>query len=168
MVIRTRRSLLQGALGGLGLMASGLAESVARAALPDGANASELLDRLPGKQPLLKRSYRPPNYESPVSYLNDAITPNDRFFVRWHLATIPVIDVDSWHLTVGGDSAARPYELTLAQLQHEFAPFEIVAVCQCALERCASQGCPRSRWLGQGDRRDRLQWRGRALDRGDT
>ena len=94
-----------------------------------------MLDRLAGKQPLLKRTYRPPNYESPVSYLNDVITPNDRFFVRWHLANIPVVDVNAWRLSVGGDSVAHAVELTLAQLQHEFEPVETVAVCQCAGNR---------------------------------
>ncbi len=131
----TRRSILQTALGGLGMMATGLGSSAAPAALPSGTLESEVLDRLAGKQPLLKRSYRPPNYESPVSYLNDAITPNDRFFVRWHLANIPVIDPDAWRLSVGGDSAAHPLELTLAQLQHDFEPVEIVALCQCAGNR---------------------------------
>ena len=134
-LITTRRSILQTALGSLGVMAAGLGDSLARAALPSGALESEVLERLAGKQPLLKRSYRPPNYEAPVSYLNDAITPNDRFFVRWHLTNIPVIDPDAWRLSVGGDSAAHPFELTLAQLKHEFEPLEIVAVCQCAGNR---------------------------------
>ena len=120
------------------LMATGLGGSAARAAqvaLPGGTLDSEVLDRLAGKQPLLKRSYRPPNYESPVSYLDDAITPNDRFFVRWHLANIPVIDAETWRLQIGGDSAAHPYELTLPQLKSEFEPVELIAVCQCAGNR---------------------------------
>ncbi|MDE2135988.1 MAG: molybdopterin-dependent oxidoreductase [Gammaproteobacteria bacterium] len=135
MVIRTRRSLLQTALGGLGLLGAGLSGPLARAGLPAGTLASAVLDALAGKRPLLKRSYRPPNYESPVSYLNEVITPNDRFFVRWHLADIPTIDVASWRLSIGGDGASRPFELTLAQLQHEFEPVELTAVCQCAGNR---------------------------------
>ncbi len=135
MVIRTRRSVLQTALGGLGLIGAGLHGAVARAALPSGTLATELLDRLAGKQPLLKRSFRPPNYESPIAYLRDVITPNDRFFVRWHLANIPTIDASAWRLSVGGDSASNPYELTLAQLQHDFEAVELVALCQCAGNR---------------------------------
>ena len=135
MVSRARRSILQTALGGLGLFGTGLVGPLARAGLPGGALESEVLDTLAGKQPLLKRTFRPPNYESPVSYLNDVITPNDRFFVRWHLANIPLIDANSWRLSVGGDSAAHAVELTLAQLQHEFEPVETVAVCQCAGNR---------------------------------
>jgi hypothetical protein len=37
-----------------------------RAGLPSGTIESQLLDALPGKQPLLKHSFRPPNYETPV------------------------------------------------------------------------------------------------------
>ena len=133
--MHTRRSVLQTAVSGLGLIGAGLGAGMARADLPGGALASQVLDALPGKQALLKRSYRPPNYESPVSYLGDAITPNDRFFVRWHLANIPTIDANAWRLSVGGESASRPFELTLAQLQHEFEPVELVAVCQCAGNR---------------------------------
>ena len=133
--ITTRRSVLQTALGGLGLIGSGLHSVAARADLPEGALASQVLEALPGKQRLLKRSFRPPNYESPVAYLGEVITPNDRFFVRWHLANIPTVSADSWRLSVGGDSASNPYELTLAQLQHEFEPVELVAVCQCAGNR---------------------------------
>lgn len=126
---------MQTALGGLGLLGAGLGTGVARAGLPAGTLASQVLDALSGKQPLLKRSYRPPNYESPVAYLGDVITPNDRFFVRWHLAGIPTVDADSWRLSVAGEGASRPFELTLAQLQHEFEPVELVAVCQCAGNR---------------------------------
>src|SRR5271168_5252144 len=56
--------------------------------LPDGARKEALLDRLPGKKPLIKLSYRPPNYETPIDYFKGAITPNDVFFVRYHLANI--------------------------------------------------------------------------------
>jgi DMSO/TMAO reductase YedYZ molybdopterin-dependent catalytic subunit len=108
---------------------------LARAGLPSGTIESETLDALPGKQPLLKRSFRPPNYETPVEYFSDTITPNDRFFVRWHLANIPPVDAASWRLKIGGDAADRPFELTLEQLKREFDPVEIVAVCQCAGNR---------------------------------
>ena len=60
--------------------------------MPQGAVDSSAREALPGKQPLIKRSVRPPNYESPVEFFDDAITPNDRFFVRWHLSDIPRID----------------------------------------------------------------------------
>src|SRR5262245_32025799 len=75
------------------------------AALPEGARGSYVLDTLPGKKPLIKLSYRPPNYEAPLEYFRTAITPNDQFFVRYHLSVIPEVDPKTWKLSVGGDGA---------------------------------------------------------------
>ncbi len=130
----TRRTLLQTALGGLAF-STGIAGQVARAALPQGAIDSATLERLPGKQPLIKRSYRPPNYETPLADFSSAITPNDRFFVRWHLMGITEVDAREWRLTIGGDGATKPYELTLDQLKSDFEAVELVAVCQCSGNR---------------------------------
>jgi DMSO/TMAO reductase YedYZ molybdopterin-dependent catalytic subunit len=130
-----RRSLLQAAAGGLLLAGANRFAPLAAAELPAGTIESERLETLPGKQPLLKRSFRPPNYESPLSYLSEAMTPNERFFVRWHLANIPVIDVASWRLAIDGDGAERPFDLTMERLREEFDPVELVAVCQCAGNR---------------------------------
>lgn len=131
----TRRSLLHAAAGGLALAAGGVIPRLARAELPQGALDGATLERLPGKQPLLRRSIRPPNYETPVAYFEDVITPNERFFVRWHLANIPEIDPRSWRLDVGGDAATAGLQLGLEQLKSEFEPVEIVAVCQCSGNR---------------------------------
>ncbi len=131
----TRRTILRSALGGMALVGSGLGSQLARAALPQGALDSGVLERLPGKQPLLKRSYRPPNYETPLAALDEAITPNDRFFVRWHLMGISEVDAREWRLSIGGDATSKPFELTLEQLKSEFEPVEVVAVCQCSGNR---------------------------------
>jgi DMSO/TMAO reductase YedYZ molybdopterin-dependent catalytic subunit len=131
----TRRSFLRTVAGGIALANAGVMARRARAELPQGTVDSAVRDTLPGKQPLIKRSFRPPNYESPVQYLDDVITPNDRFFVRWHLSNIPHIDADSWRLHVGGEAAERGFELTMDQLKHDFEPVELVAVCQCAGNR---------------------------------
>jgi DMSO/TMAO reductase YedYZ molybdopterin-dependent catalytic subunit len=116
-------------------LAGGLFERLARAGLPSGTIESGTLETLPGKQPLLKRSYRPPNYETPLAYFDDVITPNDRFFVRWHLMQIPQIEPSEWRLTVGGDAAGREFALTLEELKRDFDPVEVVAVCQCSGNR---------------------------------
>jgi DMSO/TMAO reductase YedYZ molybdopterin-dependent catalytic subunit len=127
----TRRALLRTA-GSLALAGSDPFK-LALAGLPAGATESALLDTLPGKQPLIKRSFRPPNYESPLSYLDGPITPNDKFFVRWHLAVIPTVDARTWRLKIiGGDAAERSFDLGLDELKREFEPVELVAVCQCA------------------------------------
>src|SRR5262249_9192048 len=51
--------------------------------------------------PLIKLSYRPPNYETPIEYLRTAITSNEAFFVRNHLSNIPEVDAATWKLAVG-------------------------------------------------------------------
>jgi len=52
--------------------------------LPAGTVESSVLDALPGKRPLIKRTFRPPNYETPVELFREAYTPSDSFYVRWH------------------------------------------------------------------------------------
>ena len=121
--------------GGIALADGGLLARWARADLPQGTVESEARDTLPGKQPLIKRSFRPPNYESPVEFFDNVITPNNRFFVRWHHANIPRIDAGSWRLSVGGDAAERGFELGMDELKRDFEPVELVAVCQCAGNR---------------------------------
>ena len=77
--------------------------------MPSGAVASGDLEALAGKVPLIKRTWRPPNYETPLSYFGEEFTPNKAFFVRYHLASIPEIAADKWTLKVGGDAAATPF-----------------------------------------------------------
>jgi len=104
--------------------------------LPDGEYTTAVMDALPGKRPLIKLSYRPPNYETPTSVFNSVITPNDAFFVRYHLAGIPdSIDAAKWRLKVGGEAAATPFELSLSDLQKNFEQVELTAVCQCSGNR---------------------------------
>jgi len=103
-------------------------------ALPQGVRTSAVLDALPGKKPLIKLSYRPPNYETPIEYFREAITPNDAFFVRYHLADIPRIDAATWKLSIGGDGANGQAELTLQDLK-AMPAVEVVAVNQCSGNR---------------------------------
>src|SRR5258706_9318373 len=140
-----RRQILQGVGGAMALGASGLLGRAATAAaekaplvsgLPAGVYDTATLEALPGKKPLIKLSYRPPNYETPASYFAAPITPNDAFFVRYHLADIPdAIDADAWTLRVGGDGATASLEFGLRELQSGFEQVEIAAVCQCSGNR---------------------------------
>lgn len=131
-----RRRILLGAGGVVATSVTGraLGQSVPNLAqgLPSGVAAAAKLEALSGKKPLIKLSYRPPNYESPISTFKSVITPNDSFFVRWHLADIPEVDAAKWTLAVDGKT---PISLTLDQLKKDFAPAEIVAVCQCSGNR---------------------------------
>ena len=134
-----RRRFLAGialpAVSSLSPLAASAAKLWQPGELAEGAAESAVLERLPGKVPLIKRSYRPPNFETPVEFLRDPITRNDAFFVRYHLASIPKVDARTWRLKVGGDAAGKPLEFGLAELRKEFAPAELVAVCQCSGNR---------------------------------
>jgi DMSO/TMAO reductase YedYZ molybdopterin-dependent catalytic subunit len=139
-----RREFLKASASGLVVAGTGSALSMAAsaadstlgpAALPAGALQSSVLEALPGKLALIKKSYRPPNFETPVRYFNEPFTSNDAFFVRYHLAGIPKVDAAAWRLSVGGEAAEKPFELTLDQLRREFQAVEVAAVCQCSGNR---------------------------------
>ncbi len=103
--------------------------------LPLGTREEAVMDALPGKKPLIKLSYRPPNYESPLSAFNTTLTPNDQFFVRYHLSQIPDrAALSDWTLAIGGDAATKPIELSLADLQR-LPQHDVTAVCQCSGNR---------------------------------
>ncbi len=103
--------------------------------LPDGTRAEAHLVQVPGKRPLIQLSDRPPNLETPIQAFTTAITPNDQFFVRYHLANIPDAKaLDGWRLQVGGDAAERSVTLTPQQL-NDLTQTEVVAVCQCSGNR---------------------------------
>jgi sulfite dehydrogenase len=138
----TRRRLLAGAgaltaLGAARALAADLGSSGALgfAELPDGTLAEQTLFKLPGKVPLIKKTYRPPNFETPIEYFRTPITRNDAFFVRWHLAGIAEVKAAEWSLTVAGESAERELKFTLADLKKDFRAAEITAVCQCSGNR---------------------------------
>ena len=99
--------------------------------LPFG-NGERPLVAYPGKRPLLQTTARPPQLETPFAVFDEgAITPNDAFFVRYHLADIPLeIDPEAFRLTVGGH-VERPVALSLAELKALPGRTAIVAVNQC-------------------------------------
>src|SRR5436190_9428103 len=126
-----RRRILKGAAAALGL--AGLRDALGAAVnvtgsmaelgfteIPDGALAEQLLHALPGKVPLIKKSFRPPNYETPIEYFRTPMTANRAFFVRWHLAAIPQVALKDWKLAVGGESAERQLNFTMNELRKEF------------------------------------------------
>jgi DMSO/TMAO reductase YedYZ molybdopterin-dependent catalytic subunit len=104
------------------------------APLSQGTRDEAVLEALPGKKPLIKLTYRPPNYETPLEYFRTPLTANDAFFVRYHLAGIPEVDAATWRLAVGGDGANGQAELTFDDLKR-MPSTEIVAVNQCSGNR---------------------------------
>ncbi len=115
--------------------AHGAPVAMGPAELPDGTLAASILEALPGKVPLIKKSWRPPNYETPISYFREVFTPNDAFYVRYHLANIPEVAAATWRVKVGGEAVATPLELSLDDLKRNYEQVEIAAVNQCSGNR---------------------------------
>jgi len=130
-----RRQFIKAAGGGAAALAAGKlvagpawAQSVA---LPFG-NGGRPLVQYPQKRPLIRLTERPPQLETPFAVFDAGpITPNDAFFVRYHLAGIPKeIDPDGFRLELDGH-VKQPLSLTLKALQ-AMPAIEIVAVNQCS------------------------------------
>lgn len=128
----TRRGMLSGSAG---LLFLGRAGAHAGYDAPLSGAAEDTLIALPGKQPLIKRSFRPPNFETPLVDLRASFTPNDKFFVRYHIADIPEVEPRTWRLKVGGASARRALELSLEDLKRDFERVSIAAINQCSGNR---------------------------------
>jgi sulfite dehydrogenase len=132
----TRRTILR---GGASLFVAGGAfggpSRASRAAetitLPF-ENGERPLVKYPQKRSMIGLTSRPPQFEAPMSVFDEnVITPNDAFFVRYHLAGIPLeIDPDKFSLEIKG-KVERPLTLSLADIK-KMPTTEIVAVNQCS------------------------------------
>jgi DMSO/TMAO reductase YedYZ molybdopterin-dependent catalytic subunit len=118
-----------GALGG----SRALAGESATTQLPFANGQRELTRAFPQKGEMLLLRTRPPMLETPFDVFDQGVfTPNNRFFVRWHLADIPThVDADSFRLNVHGQ-VDKPLSLSLKELMHEFDTVELAAVNQCS------------------------------------
>lgn len=86
----------------------------------------------PEKGKLILYSERPPLLETPRQYFDRAITPNELFFVRWHLSDIPTdVDLSKWRLKINGN-VKNPVELSMDDLKTKFEPVSYYAVLQCS------------------------------------
>lgn len=95
----------------------------------DRVSAAPLL--FPGKVEMRIVNDRPPCLETPWRYYRQDFTPNDAFYVRWHLQFIPTtIDLRTWRLRVGGH-VDHPLELSLDDLRRMEAT-TVAAVNQCS------------------------------------
>jgi sulfite dehydrogenase len=128
-----RRRFLRGAGAVIAAAGSLPLHALAATTSQDFANGTRELVAYPQKRPLMRITTRPPHLETPFSVFNDGvITPNDAFFVRYHLANIPLsIDVNTYRLRVHGHVGTE-LSLSLGDLQRIGAPAEIVAVNQCS------------------------------------
>ena len=85
----------------------------------------------PEKRPLITYSDRPPLLETPREVFTSALTPNDQFFVRWHMPDIPqYIDEKTFTINVNG-MVKNVLKITLDQLKNDYEQVEVTAVLQC-------------------------------------
>ena len=131
-----RRTMIAGAGAALIASPSVAAESTSLPAdLPDGTRQIARFVNLPDKRRLIRLTDRPPNYETPVDAFTTSVTPNDRFFVRYHLAGVPsMADLAGWSLAIDGDAIERPVQLKMSDLLG-LPSNEVASVCQCAGNR---------------------------------
>ncbi len=131
-----RRSLLKhsgaaAAVAGSGATLSPLRALAETVTLPIG-NGERPLVKYPQKRPMIGVTSRPPQLETPFAVFNEGIiTPNDAFFVRYHLADVPLtIDPDTFSVEVKG-RVDKPAKLSMADIR-KMPSVEVVAVNQCS------------------------------------
>src|SRR3954451_10697394 len=128
-----RREMMKRA--GMAALATGLGSAKAFAldsvTLPFD-NGERPLVKYPQKRPMIGQTSRPPQLETPFSVFNEgAITPNNAFFVRYHLADLPLnIDPDKFTLEIKG-KVDRPLQLSLKEIK-KLRAVDLVAVNQCS------------------------------------
>ncbi|MEO8937815.1 MAG: molybdopterin-dependent oxidoreductase [Burkholderiaceae bacterium] len=131
-----RRRFIRGA-GLFALAASPLAALAAES--PDTGEGVTFADgprpmiSYPQKRPLIRVHTRPPHLETPFAYFDEGpITANDAFFVRYHLASIPLsVDLATYRLEVKG-LVNQSLSLSLTDLKAIAPPVEVTAVNQCS------------------------------------
>jgi len=114
------------AIGSVGLEAK---EEVKTVHPVDNRKVSDIA--FPQKQPLITYSDRPPLLETPRSVFTSKITPNDLFFVRWHMPLIPTyINLRDFRIHINGE-VKKELKLSLETLKKEFTAVELTTVLQC-------------------------------------
>ena len=129
----TRRSLIAGAGASAALTLPGVAQKIADLHLPGGPSDRPFAPAFPQKGEMIVQRIRPPLLETPFEVFDSGIiTPNDRFFVRWHYGDIPTsIDATSYRVAIHG-AVKAPVSLSLNEVLRAGEHIEFAAVNQCA------------------------------------
>src|ERR1041384_4731554 len=134
----SRRKFLQRA----GLLAGGISLGPAWDALPAEIatvafeNGERPLIAYPQKRPLLRLTTRPPQLETPFAVFNEnVLTPNDAFFVRYHVTLSPppmdALGPEKFRLAIKG-KVNQPFDLSVRDLKAQVETVELTAVNQCS------------------------------------
>jgi sulfite dehydrogenase (cytochrome) subunit A len=122
------------------------------------------LAKFPQKRQLIVLTSRPVQLETPASVFDvGEFTPNDAFFVRWHLPEVPTrVDPAVFRLNVRG-AVASPITLAVDDLRTQFEPVEANAVLECAgnSRGFSSPRVPGGQWANGA--MGNARWRGARL-----
>ena len=125
-------------------------------------NAKEIV-RYPEKKDMVLLTDRPPQLETPLNIFRQDITPNDYFFVRWHMSQIVTkIDIDTFRLYIGG-AVNKTLALSMNDLKTKFAADSITALAICAGNSRSTfvPKVPGSQWVNGG--MGNAKWKGVRL-----
>ncbi len=137
---RSRREFLHDSArwaGALSLGAAGVGRLVgAEEYQHPFANGTRPLVKYPQKRPLIRLTTRPPQLETPMSVFHESLlTPNDAFFVRYHLSQSPprreLLEPGQFRVSIAG-KVQTPVSFSVEELKARFEHAEVVAVNQCA------------------------------------
>ncbi len=116
-------------VAGVAAVGSTTAEASATHQPIDNRKVSDVA--FPEKRPLILYSDRPPLLETQRDVFTSILTPNDQFFVRWHMPDIPThIDPETFTISVNG-LVEREINISLNDLKTKFEQVEVTAVLQC-------------------------------------
>ena len=88
--------------------------------------------KFPEKGDMILLTDRPPQLETPLKILREDITPNEYFFVRWHLSQIVTkIDIDTFRLYIGG-AVNKTLALSMNDLKTKFPADSVIALAICS------------------------------------
>src|SRR4051812_47043741 len=88
----------------------------------------DVLVKAPGKSEMILRTERPFNLETPQKYFLLDYTPNNVFFVRWHLSQLPeAVNTDTFRLRIHGN-VKKSLALSIEDLKNKFTKHTIPAL----------------------------------------
>ncbi len=108
------------------------AENFPAGLIPAGILDGTLPTKLLGKSDeLIVLNDRPINAETPAHLLNDALTPNDLFFVRNNGIPPENPNAANWKITFEGESVKQKKTYTLAELKRTFKEYSYNLTLEC-------------------------------------
>jgi sulfite oxidase len=99
---------------------------------PIGLEGSSTSDAIPGKSDQLKiLNSKPWNAETPPHLLDPEVTPANLMFVRNNGIPPENVDLDSWTLTIDGESVKQKKTFTLKELKEKFTHYTYDLTIEC-------------------------------------